>query len=53
MHFVKNHAKNILDEDGSDFTDHNLINGFVVFFSKQNTAYFMFMTGRYHHLPKE
>jgi hypothetical protein len=30
--WVKNHAKNILDTEGSDFTDHNRINGLVFCF---------------------
>jgi hypothetical protein len=32
MHFIKNHAKNILDTKRLDLTDHNPINGFVFCF---------------------
>jgi hypothetical protein len=28
-YFVKHHAKNILETEGSDFTDHNRVNGLV------------------------
>jgi hypothetical protein len=30
--FVKNHARNILETEGSDFTDHYRINGLVICF---------------------
>jgi hypothetical protein len=31
-YFVKNHAKNILETEGSDFTDNNRVNGLVFCF---------------------